>query len=122
MEHRPEQSSNREAVDTTASPARRIVTRFARDAAKDEALIAAVVKSPLAGLVSDGAFREQALPLVLGLGVIASVRVAVCLTAADIRNAKRAAQKVEAQRRSDSEASEPRPVLGELPPAGESLR
>lgn len=69
--------------------------RFAREAAKDDELREAVAASPLNGLVKDGRFREQALPLLLGLAVVASLRLGVGLTAADIRRTRLAQRAAE---------------------------
>lgn len=98
------------------------IVRHARDLAEDEGFVAAVAASPSLGrLVSDGRLKEQALPFVLGFGVLAALRLGVGLQAATLREKKREKQAAANERRSASEASETRPILSPLPPAGAPL-
>lgn len=80
------------------------VIRLARDAGKDNELRDAVAASPLQGLVRDGRFREQALPLLLGLAVVASLRLGVGLTAANVRR-KRLVQRATERAESSTEGA-----------------
>lgn len=91
------------------------VIRAARDTAVDEAFIAVLAASPvLRRFVADGRLTERALPVVLGFGVLASLRLPLGTTGVQIRQKRREAQAVAAERRSASEASEQRPQLAPL--------
>jgi hypothetical protein len=93
------------------------VVRHAREASEDEAFVAAVAASPSLGhWVEDGAFVEKALPVVLGFGVLAAIRLGIGVEGATLRQKRRKAhaQEAEAERRSGSDASEQRPSLAPL--------
>lgn len=89
--------------------------RAARDTAEDEAFVAAIAATPqLAHYVQGGKLSEKALPLVLGFGVLAAMRLGIGVRGRAMRDKRREAQAAAAQRRSDSGASEQRPTLAPL--------
>ena len=89
--------------------------RHARETFEDEAFVTAVAASPSLGhFVEGGVLVEKALPVVLGFGVIAAIRLGIGVEGAALRQRRREAQAVAAERRSESGASEERPALAPL--------
>lgn len=96
--------------------------RSAREAAADEEVIAALRGSPeLSRFVSGDHLTGRAWPTILGLAVLAALRLQVGPAAHELRAARERASADAGERRSASEASEPRPTLAPLPPPGSPL-
>jgi hypothetical protein len=96
--------------------------RTAREGAADNAVIAALRRSPQhARFVSGDGLVGRALPVIRGLAVLAALRLQVGPVAHELRLARQRARADASERRSVSEASELRPTLSPLPPPGEPL-
>lgn len=79
------------------------VLRAAREAASDGNFVAALSASQtLHVLVKEGELSERALPVVLGLGALAAIRLGLGLEGAELKRKGREAQEAAAERRSAS--------------------
>lgn len=99
-----------------------VAVRAAREAAEDDAVIAALRSSPqLCRFVGAEQLTGRAWPLILGLGVLAALRLQVGPAGHELRATRERARADAGERRSASGASEQRPTLSPLPPAGVPL-
>lgn len=107
------------SADVTVSAG---AVRAAREAAADDAVIAALRGQPhLSRFVSGDQLAGRAWPLILGLGVLAALRLQVGPAAHELRRGRERARAEASERRSGSGASERRPIVSPLPPARVSL-
>lgn len=89
-------------------------SRLLREVAKESQVADALRQSKYAPLVADdGSLDDRALPVLLGLAVVATMQASVGMKSAEIRNQWRR-KRAAAQRRSDSGASEQPPALSRL--------
>lgn len=89
--------------------------RAARETAGDERFVEALSASAtMRVLVEDGALAERSLPVVLGLGALAAIRLGLGLEGAELKRKGREAKAEAAERRSVSEASDQPPPLSPL--------